>query len=268
MLSASSTSKRLYCQTSIHPCVGKRRTYNLHRSSVYIAFSGQPRRTFDPADPSRLATPLDLPTFATDFEPSSLANLPSFRKTLSNDSIIGTILVRGVEVIGCTQSCDRSSSLRGVTERSNVSLAFSPSSSSSFSFLSRLEAASSRDCFFIEHETVNNLLQRFDNRLKIPVQCCPFRFYRSFLRARCFLQIDSLVFSISLTIFSRSRTSAMCVSGEVSTMTSHGIANSLNLYLLFLYFPCIFKRCPCLSLKIHIFFANSRDITNKIHRTT
>jgi len=37
--------------------------------------------------------PLDLPMFAADFEPSSLASLPS--KTLSNDFIVDTILVRG-----------------------------------------------------------------------------------------------------------------------------------------------------------------------------
>jgi len=42
----------------------------------------------------------------------------------------------------------------------------------------------------------------------------------SVFRARCFLRIDSL-FSISLTICLRSCTSAMFVSGEVSTMTSY-----------------------------------------------
>jgi len=36
-------------------------------------------------------------------------------------------------------------------------------------------------------------------------------------RAQCFLRIDPLVFSISLAIFSRLRTLAMFVSGEVST---------------------------------------------------
>ena len=36
--------------------------------------------SFDPAGPSRLITPLDFPTFADDFESSSLANLPSFQK--------------------------------------------------------------------------------------------------------------------------------------------------------------------------------------------
>jgi len=37
--------------------------------------------------------PLDLPTFATDFELSSLANLSSFRKHYPT-TIVGTILVR------------------------------------------------------------------------------------------------------------------------------------------------------------------------------
>ena len=35
---------------------------------------------FDLAGPNQLVTPLDLPTFAADFESSSLPNLPSFRK--------------------------------------------------------------------------------------------------------------------------------------------------------------------------------------------
>ena len=64
--------------------------------------------------------PLDLPMFAADFEPSSLASLPS--KTLSND--LSSIRFWYVEVIGCTRSCNRSSNLRGVAERSNISLAF------------------------------------------------------------------------------------------------------------------------------------------------
>jgi len=69
-----------------------------------------------------------------------------------NDSIVGTIIVRAVEFIGCTWSCDRSSDLHGVAECSNVSLAFSLSSSSFFfssTFLLRLgtDAASlSPDC--------------------------------------------------------------------------------------------------------------------------
>ena len=125
-----------------HPCVSKRRTRNIYRS-LYLALPlGQPRRTFDQAGPSRLVTPLDLPTFAANFEPSSLASLLSSQK--SNDSIIGMILARGVEVIDCTLSCDRSLALCRVAERSNVSLASSFSScfsSSSSSFLSRLEAS-------------------------------------------------------------------------------------------------------------------------------
>ena len=154
MLSTSSTSKRLL--TNINPCVGKRRIHNLYRSSVYLAFSSeQLRRIFDPTDPSRLAMPLDLPTFATDFESSLLASYTSFenvfqrfyrrydRRTRSGGYWQYTI-VRSI--IGFTRG-------DGTLER----LTFSPSSSSSSSsfsssFLSRLKAdaaSSSHDCLFI-----------------------------------------------------------------------------------------------------------------------
>ena len=69
MLSALSTS----FIAKHHPWVGKH-TYNLYHFPFYFALlSGQPRRTFDPIGPSRLATPLDFP-FAIDFELSLLAS--------------------------------------------------------------------------------------------------------------------------------------------------------------------------------------------------
>jgi len=71
--------RNVYCQISVHPCVGKRYTHNLYRSLYLELLLGQPH-TFNPADPSQLVMSLDLPTFTTDFEPLSLANLPSFRK--------------------------------------------------------------------------------------------------------------------------------------------------------------------------------------------
>jgi len=171
MLSASSTSKRL-CQTSIHLCVGKRRTHNLYRSST----SRSPQNSLDVFLTQQTKSACNASRTSdvcNRFWTFVASESPVISKTLfRNDSIVGTILIRGVEVIGCTRSCDRSSDLHGVAERSNVPLAFSPSSSSS-SFFSRLEAmSSSRDCLFIARTgVVNNLLQRFDNRLKMPVQC-------------------------------------------------------------------------------------------------
>jgi len=154
MLSASSMCRKIYCQTSIHLCVNKRRTHNLYHSSVYLALpSGQLRCTFNSADQSRLAMPLDLPTFATDFEPSLLAS-PSFRKR--SPTILSSVWSSYAEIIGCMWSCDRSSDLREVTRMfRSLSSSFSSSSSSSFSFsfLSRLGAdtvSSSRD-FLLSH---------------------------------------------------------------------------------------------------------------------
>ena len=160
-------------------CVG---IHNLYRSCVYLAFpSEQPRRTFDPAGPNRLAMPLDLPTFATDFESSLLASYPSFenvfqrfyrrydRRTRSGGYRQYTI-VRSI--IGFTQG-------GGTLER----LTFSPSSSSSSSsfsssFLSRLKAdyaASLRDCLFIARMPGSTICRRFDNSLK----CLPNALFNS-----------------------------------------------------------------------------------------
>ena len=153
MLSASSMCRNIYCQTSIYLCVNKRRTHNLYHSSVYLALpSGQLRCTFNSADQSRLATPLDLCNRFWTF----VASESVVSKTFSNDSIVGMIIVRGDyrlyvivrSIIGFARS------------HSNVSLAFSSSSFSSsssssfsFSFLSRLGAdtvSSSRN-FLLSH---------------------------------------------------------------------------------------------------------------------
>jgi len=98
----------------------------------------------------------------------------------------------------------------GVAEYLNVSLAFSPSSfsssCSSFSFfLSHM--FKDRHCVIVARLSlyrahagaVNDLSQRFDNRLKIFVQYHVL--FDSTFRVRCFLRI-SLVFSISLATFS------------------------------------------------------------------
>ena len=84
------------------------------------------------------------------------------------------IIVHRVEVVGCIRLCNRLSNLRGVAERSNVSLVFSPSSSpsSSSSFFSRLEANAaslSRDCLFIARTSELSTICRSD--LIIGLKC-------------------------------------------------------------------------------------------------
>ena len=82
-----------------------------------------------------------------------------------------------------------------------------------FSHAWKQTLSSSRDSLYRAYaEVVNDLSQRFDNKFKMSVQC---HILDSIGLQRCFLRIDLLVFSISFTIFSRSRTSAMFVSNEV-----------------------------------------------------
>jgi len=75
---------------------------------------------------------------------------------------------------------------------------------------------------------VNERSQRLDKSLKY-LSNAIFSSILLVFRVRCFLRIDSL-FSISLTIISRSRISAI-FSSEVSTTTGYAIANSLNSFL-------------------------------------
>ena len=129
--------------------------------------------------------PLDLPTFATDFELSSLASLPSFRKycpmTLSSVRFCYAVwrlsAVHGRAIDHQIYAGSRNVSLAFSFSSSSSSSFSSSSSSSSFSssFLSRLEACLlrivARLSLYRAHGAINNLLQRFDNRFKMPVQC-------------------------------------------------------------------------------------------------
>ena len=136
-------SKHLFCQTSVYPCINKHRIYHLYHFLFLVLPSGQSRRIFGLADLSRLSTFRRLQPILNLRSNSSI-----ILKMFPNDSIVGTILVRGIEVIGCIQLCDRSSDLRRTVECSNVSLASSLFFSSSF--FSYLEAnAASRDFFFV-----------------------------------------------------------------------------------------------------------------------
>ena len=97
--------------------------------------------------------------------------------------------MRGVKIIGCIRSCDRSSNLCRVEKSSNVTLSFSSSSSSSscssfFSFLlhpfkDRLHhysATLSLSCACRDYEW--SVAAFWFNRFKCPTPCPP-RFYRS-----------------------------------------------------------------------------------------
>ena len=151
-----------------------------------------------------------------------------------------------------------------VVERSNISLAFSPSSCSSSFFLSRLEtdvASSSRDSLCRAHAgAVDEKLQRLDKRFKMSVQrdalLDPID-----LQSAMFLA-NRLVFSISLAIFSCSCTCYVRLWLSLN-WSRYGTANSLNP---FLYRP--FVSVLSLSITRNPFFAaNSRDITRKIRTT-
>jgi len=135
---------------------------------------------------------LDLPTFAADFEPSSLASLPSFRKhcsTLSSERF--WYVVWRLSAVH-DRSCDRSLDLHGVTRTGSRSLFLSPPFSPLplFSLGGRRCVIVARLSLYRAHGTVNNLLQRFDNKFKMSVQCHVLLDLPIF-RTRCFLRIDS-----------------------------------------------------------------------------
>jgi len=68
---------------------------------------------------------------------------------------------------------------------------------------------------------VNDLSQRYGNRLKMPIQRNVLLDSTGLQSAMFLAEINSLVFSISFAIFSRSHTSVMFISSEVLTMTDH-----------------------------------------------
>jgi len=80
---------------------------------------------------------------------------------------------------------------------------------------------------------------------------------------RCFL-IDSLVFSPSR--FFHARAHQPCSS--LVKYRQRLITLKYRELVKFLSVSPVFKRTVLILLKIHIFVANSRDTTNKIHRTT
>jgi len=137
-------------------CVDKRR--NLYCSFYLMVLSEQLRRT--PAGSSQLVTPPNLPTFVADFEPSSLASHPSFRKHAR--MTLSMIVACGVEVIESTPLCDLSLDLCKIMECSNISLTSSSSTCFSSFFLSHLDVIIVR--------TVDEKLQWLDQRFKMFVQ--------------------------------------------------------------------------------------------------
>ena len=227
MLSAS-TSVCLLPKINPSLCVGKRRIHNLYHSFVYLTLpSGQSRRTFDSAGSSRLAMPLVLSTFATDFEFSLLASRLSFRKrppifyhrydrlTRSGDYYRLYIIVQSI--IRFT---------RGTFERLARFLSLL------LLFLLFSLTLGGRRCVIVArlflysiHEAVNNLPQRFDNRLKMSVQCHVLLDATN-PQSAMFL-VDRLIRLFDpLAIFSRSRTSAMFVFAKISI--SHVIVSRIR----------------------------------------
>jgi len=168
--------------------------------SLYLAPpSRQPRRTFDLAGSSRLVMPLDLPTFATDFELSSLASLPSFRKhyQLYRRYDFGMrcggyrlyTIVRSI--IGFTRGRGTFRSLSLLVLLLLLLL---------FSF-----TLGGRRCVIVARLSLyrTGLSTICCRGLIIGLKCLSIAMFSSILpvfRAR-FLRIDSLVFSISLAIF-------------------------------------------------------------------
>jgi len=100
----------------------------------------------------------------------------------SNDSIVGMIVVRAVELSAVhDREIDHriyAGSRNARTFRS-FSLPPLPSSPSFFSHAWRQTYVIGRLFLYRAQGAVNNLLQRFDNRFKMP---CPPRFYRSLER--------------------------------------------------------------------------------------
>jgi len=185
--------------------------------SLYLAPpSRQPRRTFDLAGSSRLVMPLDLPTFATDFEPSSLASFPSFRKhyQLYRRYDFG-MRCGGYRLYTIVRS------IIGFT-RGRGTLAFSPCPPPPpppfFSHAWRQTLRHRRAIVSLSHGAVNNLLQRFDNRFKMPIHCHVL-LDRSLERVSCGSTRSSS--RSPSQFFSRACTSTMFVSGKVSTTISH-----------------------------------------------
>ena len=105
-----------------------------------------------------------------------------------------------------------------------------------------LAALSSRDCLFIARTELSTICYR---GLIIGLKCLSNAMFSSILpvfRTWCFLRIDSLVFSISLAIFSRARQPCSSLANDNDYSRSN-IANSLNS---FLYLPSL----SALSLSI------------------
>jgi len=208
--------------TSVYPYVNKRHT------CYPLSFSRISHRidltycTFDPASLSRLAMPLGLPTFATDFEFLSLANYSLFRKR-SRTTMVRTRC-------GGYRLCDWSSNLRRVAKDSNVILPFLSSSSFSsyFSSSSSILSCFDRRCVIVVElslyrahggggeRAVNDLSQWFDNRFKMFVLL-------DSIGLQSAMSCESIrsSFQSPSWFFSRSHTSTIFLSCEVSIRTDH-----------------------------------------------
>ena len=186
-----------------------------------------------------------------------------------NDFITDMILASGVKIISCTWSCDRSLNLCRVVERSNISLAFFPSSYSSFFFLSCLEtdASSSRDSLCRMHAGAVDKKSQLDKKFKMLVQRENALFDSTSLQSAMFL-MDRLARLLDLPRDFFMLTHICHVRLWLSIDWSrYGIANSLNP---FLYRPFVSALSITRNPYLHksIFAANSRGTTRKIRYMT
>jgi len=176
--------RNVYCQTSAHPYVGKRCTRDLCHS-LYLAPFRIASTYFWPSEPKPARNSSRLSDVCSWFWTFIVSEFFVISKMFSKNSIVGMILVCG----SCTRSCDHCR----VVERSNISLAFSPPSCFSSSFLLYLKTdavSSSRSSLFVR--IVDEKFQRLDKRFKMSNAMTSS--ILSVFRARCFLQIDSFVF--------------------------------------------------------------------------
>jgi len=147
-----------------------------------------------------------------------------------------------MQVIGCIRSCDRSLDFCRIVERSNISLASSPSSCSSSSFLSRLGAnvaSSSRDSLCrtlgLSMKSRNSSIRG----LKFNVQC------DALLDSINLQSVDRFAHLLELPrdFFTLAHICHVHLWLSIDNWLSYDIANSLNP---FLYYPFV----SALSLSI------------------
>ena len=236
--------RNVYCQTSIHSCVGKRCTHNLHRSSLSRSLQDslhvlltQPKPTHNASRPSDVCN--RFWTFVA--SESSIVS-----KTLSNDSIVGMILLRGyISRLSAVHDRAIDHQIYAGSRNARTSRLLSlppppppPSSSPFFSHAWRQMLRYRRATVSLSR--ARRLSTICCRGLIIGLKCLSNAMSSSILpvfRARCFLRIDSLdLLDLPHNFFTRAHISHVHVSlakyrQRLVTLQYHELVKSLSVSL-------------------------------------